>query len=58
MHCTVVGSCREDKLTGLTAVAATCDPGQARMMGLPYGSGIMAARVVALDILLFVTSRR
>jgi len=30
MHRAAVGSCREDKLTGLTALAATHNPGHVR----------------------------
>ena len=47
MHCAAVGSCREDKLTRLTAVAATRDDG-----------GKMVARSVALDVQLLLTRRR
>jgi len=42
-----MGSCREDKLTGLTAVAATRDIG-----------GKMVARGVAVDVQLLLTRRR
>jgi len=55
MHCTVVDSCREDKLTCIILP----DRLQWRLVAMrDVGSGKMVARVVALDDQLFVTRRR